>query len=763
MNQSEKSSHKLAVIMFTDIVGYSKLVQTNEDKALEILDEHNHIVRPIIDKYDGSEIKTIGDAFLIQFESAISALNCAIEVQKKIVSHNAIQSFDKKFQIRIGIHLGDIVIKDNDVFGDGVNIANRIESQSEPGGICISDQVYYQVRRKINYKFSSIGHPKLKNIEDKIEVFKIIFDWDVINDNNKKTKNNNFKKKLPIFIVTSLIFILMSLFVLNFSINQNDQKKGVESRIIDKQSIAVLPFNNFSSKPEDQYFSDGLTEVIIANLAKIKDLKVISRTSVMQYKNSEKSLFEIGKELGVAHILEGSVQKSDKRIRIVGQLIDAQTDEHLWAETYDRVITDLFDIQIDVSTKIAQTLKTELSNDEINVLSRKSTENLEAYDFYLKAIEYQTKSYSEDDTRSALFYSNKAIELDSNYVEALSLVGSLHLHYFWAGYDRSDKRKEIAKNFIDKAIFIDPNNPLARLILGLYHYLGHRDYYRALEELNYVKQEMPGNQIANEMSAYIYRRMGKFEYALERILNSYKTDPNNSRLANEVGRTCLLNRDYENAIKYYNKAIELAPNQSRFYCDLSKVYYHTGNLELAIEILSGDFIHSRSDDILYNLATLYFMNKQYDKSLEILNQINTLVYTFQYEFKPISMLKALNYQKKNDIIRAKDYFLQSKEIFEKAIKENTKDPRIHADYGLLLAYFGEKEQAINSAKTATNMVPMDKDAIIGTEHFITLTKVYTLLKEYEIAEQNLDILKQVKNGPTNESLAKDPIWETLNL
>ena len=130
---------------------------------------------------------------------------------------------------------------------------------------------------------------------------------------------------------------------------------------------------------------------------------------------------------------------------------------------------------------------------------------------------------------------------------------------------------------------------------------------------------MPGNQIANEMSAYIYRRMGKFEYALERILNSYKTDPNNSRLANEVGRTCLLNRDYENAIKYYNKAIELAPNQSRFYCDLSKVYYHTGNLELAIEILSGDFIHSRSDDILYNLATLYFMNKQYDKSLEILN------------------------------------------------------------------------------------------------------------------------------------------------
>ena len=159
-------------------------------------------------------------------------------------------------------------------------------------------------------------------------------------------------------------------------------------------------------------------------------------------------------------------RKSDKRIRIVGQLIDAQTDEYLWAETYDRVITDLFDIQIDVSTKIAQTLKTELSNDEINVLSRKSTENLEAYDFYLKAIEYQTKSYSEDDTRSALFYSNKAIELDSNYVEALSLVGSLHLHYFWAGYDRSDKRKEIAKNFIDKAIFIDSNNPLARLILG---------------------------------------------------------------------------------------------------------------------------------------------------------------------------------------------------------------------------------------------------------------------------------------------------------
>jgi adenylate cyclase len=302
--------------MFTDIVGFTALTQSSESRAMEVREKHNRLLRPFFPKFHGREVKTMGDSFLVEFESALDALLCAVETQSYLHDYNVPSEGNWRLELRIGIHLGDVIHKGGDVFGDAVNIASRMEPLAEPEGICISEDVYDQVRNKFSQPLLKLEPRKLKNVQFPIDVYKVVMPWE---------------KEVP----------------------------QAEAPQLPPNRIAVLPFANFSPDPGDEYFADGITDEIISTISGISGLSVISRTSVMRYKQAPKGTAEIGRELNAGKILEGSVRKAGTKVRITVQLIDAQTDEHLWAQSYDRELKDVFETQADIARRIADALKLE--------------------------------------------------------------------------------------------------------------------------------------------------------------------------------------------------------------------------------------------------------------------------------------------------------------------------------------------------------------------------------------------------------------------
>lgn len=742
-------NRKLAAIVFTDIVGFTQLSSDNEPAALKLLDTQRKLLKPIVKSFNGEWLKEIGDGLLLSFGTNLEAVKCAIEIQ---ISIKEIDNLN----LRIGIHQGEVVFRDNDVIGDDVNIASRIEPFSAVGGIAISDRVNASIERNPNYKTLFIGKPKLKGVGQKIEVYCIIshgLPKTQIKKISAKLEQKSGNNVLILSLISSIIICLVIYLFLNTNI--------FSSKEIHEKSVAVLPFDNYSSAEDDQYFSDGLTEVIIANLAKIKDLKVISRTSVMQYKGTTKPLTEIGNELGVANILEGSVQRGNNRIRIVGQLIDTQTDEHIWAETYDNVITDLFDIQINVAKKIANVLHAEISPEEANILNNKPTENLEAWDYYLKGIEYVNKSYRADDLELAAFFLEKAVKTDPNFAEAFAKLAKHYIFTYWSGHDRSEKRKQLAKSKLDIAMKLDPDNPNVRIARGYYYYHGFREYERALEDFKYAIEKLPGKREFNEHIAYIKRRMGDFNECNKYLKIAFEYDSQNSALLHNIAESYICIHDFINAEKYFLDVIKLAPDVDLYYRDFANLYYWKGQISKAIGVIDEAMKLISSDNLLYAKAWLQYINKSYDKSLETLQSIKLIIYKQQTQYTPVDALIGMNYLRLGKQKHANKFLTSAKEILENEIIKNPEDIRIQMDYALILGYLGLKEEAIKIAELASSKIPIEIDAIIGVKHFITYTKVLSIVGEHNKAIENLEIMKNMPVGPTLESLKIDPIWDLL--
>lgn len=301
--------------MFTDIVDFTALGQTKESLALALLAKHRKLIRPILKKHRGREVKTIGDSFLVEFSSALDAAMCAYEIQKAIRISNLSESEDHELHIRIGVHLGDIIDSNGDISGDAVNVASRIEALAEDGGVCITRQVYDHVHNKLDLKLSSLGRKSLKNVNSPVEVFKLEMPWDV----NSEERNN-----FPTY------------------------------------RVAVLPFANISPDPSDEYFADGLTEELIDRFTQFGRFEVIARTSVMNYRKKEKNVSEIARELNVGSLIEGSVRKFGNKIRVTAQLINCNTEAHLWSSCFDRELTDIFQVQSDIAESVVGSVSDKL-------------------------------------------------------------------------------------------------------------------------------------------------------------------------------------------------------------------------------------------------------------------------------------------------------------------------------------------------------------------------------------------------------------------
>jgi adenylate cyclase len=434
---------KLAAIMFTDMVGYSALSQRDDRLALELLEEHRHLLREIFPRFHGTEIKTIGDAFLVEFGSALEAAQCGIEIQRTLAKRNHDVPLDRRIELKIGIHIGDVVHRNGDVYGDGVNIASRIEALAGAGGICVSMDVERQIRNALEARFEKFGTADLKNIKLPMDLFRIVLPWET----GAKPKHDatRFSKKTPLLAAAASVVVVSLLFgwwfmqrssrdTRNASTASPKMTAAVTPNVPDQKSVAVLPFVNLSDDKGSEYFSDGVSEELLTVLQKIPGMHVAARTSAFSFKGKNATAQEIGQKLGVAHLVEGSVRKSGDTVRIAARLTRADTGEELWSENYTRNLKDVFAVQTELAQTIVEQLRgrfggtdagstaKEKIQAEVQAAEKGGTKNVEAHQLYLQGRFYENR-HSDKSTREALAAYQRAVELDPGFGRTLGLPG----------------------------------------------------------------------------------------------------------------------------------------------------------------------------------------------------------------------------------------------------------------------------------------------------------------------------------------------------
>jgi adenylate cyclase len=510
-----EETRRLAAIMFTDMVGYTALGQRNESLSLAILDEQRKLVRPILKKHNGREVKTIGDAFFVEFPSALDAVRCAYDIQRATREFNISLPEPRRLHLRVGVHLGDVVESMGDISGDAVNVASRIEPLAEDGGVCLSRQVYDHVRNKFELPLASLGVKSLKNLADPLEVFRMEMPW--------------------------------------------SRTKDVEaSHVADMQRIAVLPFENISPSPADAYVSDGLTEETISTLSKISGLRVIARTSVLRYRGSDKGIAEIGRELGVGTLLEGSVRKMGDKLRVTVQLIDSGTEEHLWAEDYDRRMEDVFEVQKEIATRVAEELRVKLQPKEMQRLEKKSTEKSTAFTLYLKG-RYYWNERTEEGFGKAREYFEKAIEADPGYAQAYVGLADTYLLMAFQNLIASKEALRKAKYLALRALERDKMLGEAHTTLG-YIYDNIGDWKESEAEFKKAIDYNPSYSTAHFWYSILLTWLERHDEAIVEAKKAEELDPFSPSTIVAVGQALTYARRYDEAIEQLTRVIQANPD-----------------------------------------------------------------------------------------------------------------------------------------------------------------------------------------------------------
>jgi adenylate cyclase len=494
---------RLSAILAADVVGYSRLMGANEVGTLTSLKGHRaELIDPSISEHQGRIVKLTGDGMLIEFPSVVNAVDCATEIQREMPVRNASVMEDRRIEFRIGINLGDVIVDDDDIFGDGVNVAARLESVAKPGGIAVSQSVRDNVGNRLDLVFEDIGDQQLKNIEFPVRVYNVL---------------------------------------LGNALSRSQSAVQAVVADADKPSIAVLPFNNMSGDPEQEYFSDGISEDIITDLSKVSGLFVVGRNTSFGYKGMSPHLQSVASDLGVKYLLEGSVRKAGQRVRVNAQLIDGSNGGHLWADRYDRDLTDIFAIQDEITQSIVEQLKIRLLPKEKKAITQPPTNNVEAYNHYLKGRQLFhafTKSYL---TLAKEMFA-KAVEIDPNYARAYAGLASATAR-LWGMYNVPTSAEDLLA-VTDKALALDPTLPEA---------------YAAR-----------GEALAN--SGRRVEAAEAFERALALEANNY-----DANLA--YARFCVTEGKFEKAIELFTRALELQPDDCQAPLLLQTVYCSLGRID----------------------------------------------------------------------------------------------------------------------------------------------------------------------------------------
>jgi TolB-like protein/class 3 adenylate cyclase/Flp pilus assembly protein TadD len=532
----ERTQRRLTAILAADVVGYSRLMERDEAGTLAALKSRRKgILQPLLAKYFGRIVKLMGDGVLVEFASAVNAVQCAVELQEAMEVANGDLPQDSRIVLRVGINLGDVVVEGNDLYGDGVNIAARLESLADPGRVFVSRTVFNHVRGKVKLEFEDLGEQHLKNIAEPVRIYRLRPDGD-----------------------------------------SSIGRSGLA--LPEKPSIAVLPFTNMSGDPEQEYFSDGITEDIITELSRFRSLFVIARNSSFAFKAKAMKVQEIARDLGVAYVVEGSVRRATNRVRITAQLIDASTGNHLWAERFDRDMRDIFALQDEVAQSVASTVSGRVEAVGRDRAVHLSPTALKAYDLILRA-KALISNYTKADNEQALACARRAVELDPASARAHAHAAWCHFFNYMACWT-ADRANAFARAFelAQRAVVLDETDSFAHSILGLIH-LMRREYDEARSEIEKAVDLNPNDPEVRRYYGDILAATGKPDAAIDQIDLGRRLNPFDTRWVPWIkGMACFTAHRYDEAIASLRQARDPI-NEVRGW--LAASYAHAGRLEEA--------------------------------------------------------------------------------------------------------------------------------------------------------------------------------------
>jgi len=554
-------TRKLTAILNADVEGYSRLIQDDEETTIRTLTTYRGAMATLIQKYRGRVVDSPGDNLLAEFASVVDAVQCAVEIQRELAERNTNLPAENKMAFRIGVNLGDVVVEDGHIYGDGVNIAARLESLCEGGGVCISGAAFEHVENKLDVDFDDLGDHEFKNINKPVRVYRVLSSQAASAHRFIKAKKAaaNTRPKVLVFTIGVLFAVAAVagwLYYFRYPTIETASVEKMAYPLPDKPSIAVLPFHNLSGEPEQEYFSDGITDDLITDLSKISGLFVIANNSAFAYKGKPLKIRQVAEELGVRYVLEGSVRKADNRVRINAQLIDATTGRHLWAERYDRRYTDIFDLQDEVIGKIVSALTVKLTSGEQAQLARRPTDNLEAYDYYLRA---ERNIYSDDPSLfiNTLSLYKKAIALDPNFAEAHAGYARAAVEVWRLGYNSLSAGPGLRKDAFeaaDRALALNANIPRVYSVLGVLQVMDGR-YDEAILSVHKAVSLGPNSADAYLNLAIVLMYSGIPSEALAAIETALRLNPKPSPgVYAYYGEVLVMNRYYDKAIKSLEKA-----------------------------------------------------------------------------------------------------------------------------------------------------------------------------------------------------------------
>ena len=558
------------------MVGYSRLMEESETQALHLLGEFRQVAGRTIQEYSGEIIDTVGDGLFAAFGSAVEAVHAAVALQKELAAHNRREAGRQPLLVRIGIHLGDLLQEGGHLFGSGVNVASRIEPLAPPGGIYVSGEIYQQVRNQKGLSFRDLGERQLRNIKEPVRIYDVV------------------------------------------SGEEEAESKRLEAPTA-LRAIAVLPFQNMSADPENEYFSDGMTEEIITRLSKIRELKVASRSTVFRYKGKGIDPRDVGRELGVGSVLEGSVRKLGNRLRITGQLINAADGFHLWSEAYDRNLDDLFKIQDEVSERIAQALRVNLTEAERVQISATPTESIEAYDYYCRGrhLFYQ---YTRGGNRAAINMYLKALELDENYALAYAGLSLCYAQLISRGWDENPIWLDKAQDAALRALGIDQSLAQAHFALGFVYEM-KEDWDREEGAMRRVLLLDPNHAHAHDSLGDVYYHRDQLEDAMSEYQTALRLDPFHPRALVQVAATYQKAGQYRAAIAQLRRTSEILPD----FVDaegLGDLHRSRGNYEEALQAYKRALaIDPANIDAKVGLGLSYAAMRRFEEGEQIAKEL----------------------------------------------------------------------------------------------------------------------------------------------
>ncbi|TFB10342.1 adenylate/guanylate cyclase domain-containing protein [Candidatus Marinimicrobia bacterium MT.SAG.3] len=647
---------KLAAIMFTDMVGYTSLMQKDEGKARKLIERHRDLMKPHIDKHGGEIIQYVGDGTFCRFDSAIEAVNAALEIQHVFL-------LEDDMSLRIGIHVGDVVIKGDEVYGDGVNVASRLEPLAEAGGICLSGEVYTQIKNHLDIDLVAGGSKELKNVKDPIDIYFVsvsTVEKRSVSEETQKSEKS-FSRKYVYAGASLMVLLLVAVWNLPF-FSSGDMALEASGEI---RSIAVLPLDNLSNDPQLEYFSDGMTEALISTLAQIRSLKVISRTSVMQYKGVRKSLPEIAKELNVDAILEGSVMHAGGEVRITVQLIRASTDEHLWANDYTDKLENVLSLQGRIAKAIAKEIKLTLSPEEELKLSPDKKINVEAHEAFLRGKHFWNKR-TGDDIKKALKYFEEAVNIDPLYALAhVGIAESYLLLHQYVGTPSSETYPR-GRAAALKALEIDPNLGEAHIAIAYALTEHFWDWAAAETEYKNGLELSPNYATGHQWYAEYLVYTGRFDEAKIEIKLARELDPLSKVISQIEAFTYEWSGDIETTRRLYDKNIELYPEFGGIVANAAYFFYWSvGEEEKASELLLKAIEIGKSPDELINATKQAAKQSGFKGIIKVWN-----------DFIPVQALGNVNFIARNYYLLGE--YDKSLDWLELAMEKR--------DFGMILVY-----------------------------------------------------------------------------